>query len=157
MLRRRSRLFPLALLALATGLSFGCAAPTYQNVPRADAVSEMPAEGMYRIFAFRSGQFAGAVRSVEVRIADREIGAMGSSGYICWDRAPGRAIAQVIYHGPKIDGKPVEGVFEVDGKAGEIHYVEMHLTERDKRPEFRTLSAAEGRAAVGDRKPADER
>lgn len=155
MLRRRPRL--LALLALATGLSFGCASPTYQNVPRADAVSETPPEGMYRIFAFRSGQFAGTARSVEVRIADRVIGAMGSGGYICWDRAPGRAVAQVIYHGPKIDGKPVEGVFEVDGKAGEIHYVEMHLTKRDKRPEFRQLSAEEGRAAVASLKPAQER
>ncbi len=157
MLRRRSQLLPLALLALATGLSVGCTAPTYQNVPRADAESEMPADGMYRIFAVRSGQFAGVARSVEVRIADRVIGAMGSGGYICWDRAPGRAVAQVIYHGPKIDGKPVEGVFEVDGDAGEIYYVEMHLTSRDKRPEFRQLSAENGRAAVKDRKPAKER
>ncbi len=44
--------------------------------PRADTASEMPAEGVFRIYAFRSGQFAGTVRSVEVRIADRVIGAM---------------------------------------------------------------------------------
>ena len=157
MLRSRSHALPVALLLLVSGLLLGCATTTYQEVPRADAASELPPEGMCRVYCFRSGQMVGTTRSVEVRVADRLIGEMGRNGYLCWDRPPGRVVAQVLYHGPWIDNKTPEGVFEFNGEAGRVYYFEMHLTDRDKQPEFRQLSAADGKAAVAARTPAREK
>ncbi|MEM1447929.1 MAG: hypothetical protein AAF957_29125 [Planctomycetota bacterium] len=154
MFRSRSHALPVALLLLVSGFLLGCASTTFQEVPRADAASELPAEGMCRIYCFRSGQIVGTTRSVEVRVADRLIGEMGQDGYLCWDRPPGRVVAQVLYHGPWIDNKTPEGVFEFDGEAGRVYYFEMHLTERDKQPEFRELNAEEGKAAIAARTPA---
>ncbi|MEM9379183.1 MAG: hypothetical protein AAGB93_04465 [Planctomycetota bacterium] len=154
MLRSRSRALPVALLVLVSGLLLGCTTTSYQMVPRANAEAEAPPEGMCRIYCFRSGQIVGTTRSVEVRVADRLIGELGQDGYLCWDRPPGRVVAQVLYHGPWIDNKTPEGVFEFDGEAGRVYYFEMHLTERDKAPEFRELSAEDGKKAIDARTPA---
>ena len=149
-------LLRLALLGLAAVLTLSCAATTTQDRPVPDP-EVGPSGDMCRIYAARSTQMMGRVRTVEVIVNDQTIGRLGESGYLCWDLPVGRTVVQALFHGSVIDGKPVETVFGFDGEGGATYYYELHMDAGTRKAIARALDENAGKALMADRKAPEAR
>jgi hypothetical protein len=155
--RQRTRLLSALLIAVAVTTVVSCQAPSRQYVPQPPNGVAAPAEGMCRVYVARSRQFWGKIRSLEVVDGETRVGSIGSDGYLCWERGPGLAAIQVLYHGAVLDEGVVEGLLHFDGEAGGTYYYAVHLRQSDRKPEIKLLDALEGQALIAERSAADLR
>ena len=149
-------LIRLALLCLAAGLSLSCAATTFQNRSVPDTTAP-PAEDMCRVYAARSAQMMGRVRTVEIIVDKQTVGELGEAGYLCWDLPAGRTVVQAMFRGSVLDGKPVETVFGFDGEGGETYYYELHVDFCSRKAVATPLDDVAGKSLMADRKPPELR
>lgn len=141
----------LALVGLAAVLTLSCAATTFQEVPTPDPDTG-PVEDMCRIYAARSAQMTGRVRTVKVVVNDQVIGELGEAGYLCWDLPAGRTVVQALFQGSVIDGRPVEAVFGFDGEGGKTYFYEMRVDRSTKKALVEPLDDDAGKALMESRK-----
>lgn len=149
----RAPLFALLLLC-----STACrATDPYQSLPLPSQEVEVSRPDLARIYVMRSGQTRGALRSLRVEEADKEIGALGQDEFLCWERAPGRTLLTLNYEGPVIDGGDVEGIHSLDAAPGAVYYLLVHLDTQPTateagthagHPQVEMLDAAVGREQV---------
>lgn len=148
-LLRRVSLSGLLLLGAA------CAAPSWQSAPWVDPASALPAN-VCRVVLVREGKVIGRAREVLVSDNGREIGALGESSYLCWERAPERGVASVKWVGYKIDGGPVENVFDLPREPGATGWFVIRLREGDRKPMVEEVTPEEGRALIAGMEPAKQ-
>lgn len=144
-------------LALGLLLFCGaCAGAGQQNVAMPVAGSAIPAERC-RVYLAREDSLAGSIRNVRVFDGDTEIGEIGQSEYLCWDRRAGRGVGRLVFEGASLDTQAVESVFDLPREAGSTTYVAISILHQGHKPEVETLKPEAGKALLATRKPAKPR
>jgi hypothetical protein len=152
---------PPALLALILLLGACTATGARQVVPR-PAQDQAPAEDRTRIYVARTSQVRGKLRAVHVHENSREVGAVGPSHYLVWERPAGRTIMRLVFEGQGIDGA-VQSLVDVPDAPGAVLFYEVEILRDDDNPlkpqdwgtpKATLLSAQEGAALIAERKPA---
>ena len=154
----------LLLALLLAVLSSSCTSTgSRQMVPLPSQDVEVTSQDVCRIYIARGRQARGALRPVHVYEDDRDIGVIGATEYLCWERKPGQRILRLIFEGRVIDSGKVETVVSSDGLAGQVTYYRIGLgvgegepdpvAGKDK-PYVTLLGAEEGRALIAERTPA---
>jgi hypothetical protein len=142
--------------ALLLALACACAAPSWQSVPQPDLQGPVAPDAC-RVVIVREGKVVGRVREVRVYEGEVQVGALGETGFLCWDRPAQRGMGRVVFSGYDLDGGPVENVFDLPREGGSTTWFAIRLREGDRKPLVEAVSADEGRALIADREPAELR
>lgn len=144
------------MLALAASfLLSACAAASWQAVARPDPDDPIPA-GHARVVVVRTGVL-GSLREVRIWDEQREIGALGGDGWICWDRVARRGVGRALFEGYAADGGPVESLFDLPREPGTTTWAVLGLRSGDRKPVAELVTPEEGRALIAERDPAEVR
>ena len=111
----------LSLMVVFVALSVaGCAATTSQSVPIPDQSRIIENPQMGRIYVIRPSAFGGFDSiSMWIRDDNEYIGTTGGSGFLCWERPPGKTEISGI-------AKNISSV-TLDVKAGEVYYIHQDI------------------------------
>mgnify|MGYP001829065181 CR=1 FL=1 len=146
----------LAVAAALLPLTLACTASTWQVVPRPDVDAPIP-PGHARVVVVREFGFVGGLREVRILDEGREIGVIGPSGYLVWDRVADRGVGRAIFSGYVLDGGEVENVFDMPREAGSTTWAVLRLRSGDRKPVAEAVSDKEGRELIASRDPAEVR
>jgi hypothetical protein len=139
----------LALLLVCVA----CAGAGQQSVPMPAAESAIPAERC-RVYLAREDSLPGSLRNVRVFDGDTEIGEIGQSEYLCWDRRAGRGVGRLVFEGASLDTQAVESIFDLPREAGSTTYIGISILHQGHKPEVETLKSEAGKALIATRTPA---
>lgn len=107
----------LCLCSLFVAGGIGCAS-TRQMVKLPDQGKRVEDTEQARIYVIRPA-FVGAAVSMTVKDGDETIGYTGPKGYLCWERAPGKAtLCSVAENTGKLD---------LDVEKNCVYYVHQHV------------------------------
>jgi len=149
---------PLRLAATSALVSLltACSATSWQVVPPPAPDDPIPA-GCARVIVVRDFGFVGGLREVRIWDEERQIGVLGSEGYLIWDRIARRGVGRAEFEGYVLDGGPVENVFDMPREAGTTTWAVLRLRSGDRKPVAEVVSPQEGRELIAERKPPEVR
>jgi hypothetical protein len=132
-------------------LAAACTTPTAQYVPLPAQDVSVTSKDVARIYFVRE-ETAG-LRQSEIKILDgsTEIGLLSTSTYLCWERAPGRTLAQAHYLSVDPGVGKIEGLLDLDCAAGSVQYFNVIVQRETLTPKITRLSTEEGKKLVADR------
>jgi len=107
------------IVVSSLGLLAGCASTTTQRVPLATGAVNA---GQSRVYVYCIKGMGGL--PAKIRDGDSVIGDLADHGYVCWDRAPGKAVIRARRpHGKGIWGDAVAEL-SLDLVEGQTYYVQ---------------------------------
>jgi hypothetical protein len=140
--------FTSLVLILCTA---ACAATSHQRVPLPAQDVTVTRADLARIYFVREENTGLRTSEIQVFDGETEIGALTSDTFLCWERPSGRTLARAFYKAKDPSLGKIDGVGDLDCKAGRAYYFDVSVRKADGKPVIEALSSEKGQALVAKR------
>jgi len=147
----------LASLLISVVSTFGCKASSHQRVPFPAQDVAVTSPDLARIYFVREDSTHLHLAEIVVYDGTKEIGALTSDTYLCWERPGGRTLGRAWYEARDVSKGQLEGIADLNCAAGRAYYFNVVVNREGGKPEVSPIDPEEGRALVAKRRPADQR
>ena len=120
----------------------GCSTSSRQFVAYPDQEKVVEDAGKARIYIFRKEDSYRGQYPVLVVEGEKEIGELGTGGWLCWERAPGVRQVRLVLRRGGLEPKNWAGYSTAEGREGVARHYLVEITVTDSTPKMKEITPA---------------